>query len=662
MVEAQRKAALPESEKQAKRPSVSDATQAAQLDAINKNLLYMVNETFKTQTTVTRAMADIPLWNMMLKDLTGFRLFTGFAAGPKEYNRLTKVREEIGKRHEEFTNSALGLHKYICDMKAGKEPADGLKIAAKAQRMLEDYNRYTEGLVGLREMVAAYRIDNGTKWTIAVIDGAMTAGMFIGIGAIASAGGRAIAKEGVREGISLTSKALGQGAKAALTRRMLIINGIVSGAFTGLNVFGDFQLSKSMKDFEASPQQGIASTRAMLDAMENKLAGNKNAAEIRKVADAERIELNVMEAQAREPGYKVDPWRIMKTYGLMFGAFLLFETGMRTSGAVTAMIGRRASTTKAGALEGAPGDEAVRGSEGTKGIKTLISRAGLDASAQENVLKNSNDPVWKGGKMSPREELVELGYLERDKMPTPEKQWQKSMEFLSERKKRMETLRTEISAEFANIGVPKKLASRYADALTKLIDISERSGYTEYGHDTRTAAYVARMLGHMDNIAPRDKALIRLAALVHDVGKAGVKNQLLRKPGPLDARETEDMGMHREYSYQILKGVFDDLGGISDADAENVASLARYHHNKFRMDPEDRYVQTGPSGADIPLGARIISVADNYDALLSPRSYREGVLSQDKVVIIMQNKSGRELDPVLLNIFLKNIVSTDKPR
>jgi response regulator RpfG family c-di-GMP phosphodiesterase len=673
MVEAQRKAALPESERQAKLPSVSDAAQAAQLDTINKNLLHMVNETFKTQTALTGAMADIPLWNMMLKDLAGFRLFTGFAAGPKEYNRLAKVGEEIEKRQGKFANSALGLHKHICDIKAGKEPADGFKIAAKAQRMLEDYNRYMEGLIGLREMIAAYKIEGRTKWAVATIDGAMTVGMFFGLGAIASSTGKAIAKEGIKEGLSLTAKAMGQGAKAALTTRMLVINGAMTIAFTGMEVFNGFQLSKSMKDFEASPQQGIASTRAMLDKMESKLAGNKNASEIRKVADAERIELNLMEAQAREPGYKVDAWRIAKTCGLMFGTFLLFETGLGTSRIVNAEIGgsagaalagRDTSRTKGGKAEGlavASGEEFAKGIETLEGLKTAINRMGLDASAQENVLKNINDITYKGGKMPSMEELVERGYLVKDKKPTPEEQWEKSMEFLADREKRMKILRKEISAEFSNIGMPEKLANTYAGILVKLIDISERSGYTEYGHDTRTAAYVARMLEHMDNITARDKAVIRLAALMHDIGKAGVRNQLLRKPGPLEAAERTEMDKHAEYSYQMLKGIFKDIGGISDADAEAIAELARDHHESFCgfRKVGNEYIPTRLSGEEIPIGARLLALADNYDAMLSPRSYREGLLTQEEVIFEIKKKKA-EFDPLFFDIFMKKVVLGQK--
>ncbi|MGH2972281.1 MAG: HD-GYP domain-containing protein [Gaiellaceae bacterium] len=151
----------------------------------------------------------------------------------------------------------------------------------------------------------------------------------------------------------------------------------------------------------------------------------------------------------------------------------------------------------------------------------------------------------------------------------------------------------------------------FATALVATLDARDR--YTA-GHSTAVAIYardIARRMGRSE----RDQELVRLCGLVHDVGKIGLPAGLLEKPGSLSLEERREMERHSEIGEAILRNV-DDYGEI--------AEVVRSHHE--RVDGTgypDRL-----SGDDIPLLARIIAVADAYNAMTSDRPYRDAMPSR----------------------------------
>ena len=130
---------------------------------------------------------------------------------------------------------------------------------------------------------------------------------------------------------------------------------------------------------------------------------------------------------------------------------------------------------------------------------------------------------------------------------------------------------------------------------------------------------------------------LRLGALLHDLGKTLIPDRILNREGSLSEEDWKVVRLHPEIGAKILKGtVFEDL-----------ADMVRYHHERF--DGKGYY---GLSGTDIPLEARLISIADTFSALRSYRIYRSAK-SIDATLDIMREASGTQLDAALLEPFLR---------
>ena len=150
-----------------------------------------------------------------------------------------------------------------------------------------------------------------------------------------------------------------------------------------------------------------------------------------------------------------------------------------------------------------------------------------------------------------------------------------------------------------------------------------------------TSAAIARELGMPEDDIDR----IRLAGLIHDVGKIGVKESVLNKPSSLTSEEFEHVKRHCEIGQRILSPIVDD---------EQILLIVRHHH--------ERYDGTGyPDrlfGEQIPLGARILAVADSYDAMTSDRPYRDPMSVETAFAEIERGK-GIQFDPRVVNVFLR---------
>jgi len=132
---------------------------------------------------------------------------------------------------------------------------------------------------------------------------------------------------------------------------------------------------------------------------------------------------------------------------------------------------------------------------------------------------------------------------------------------------------------------------------------------------------------------------------LHDVGKVAIKDAILLKPGPLTPDEFEEMKRHSTLGADILDEAIGQspYGGF----LEMAAVIARYHHERF----DGTGYPEGLSGTDIPLAARIVAVADVFDALISVRPYKPAYPPPDAVMMI-EIESGRHFDPVIVDAFL----------
>ena len=205
-----------------------------------------------------------------------------------------------------------------------------------------------------------------------------------------------------------------------------------------------------------------------------------------------------------------------------------------------------------------------------------------------------------------------------------------------------------VDTEKANANLERaKLSLKMLETLAKTIDAKDK--YTN-GHSGRVASYatiLAENLGWKESHVE----MLKYEALLHDIGKIGVPDSVLNKPGKLTKTEFEIIKSHTLVGADILKNMIA---------VPNAYAVAKHHHERY----DGKGYPNGLSGEDIPINARIICIADAYDAMNSDRIYRKA-LSHDIIREELVNGSGTQFDPELLAVFLdlfdnhKLIVKTD---
>lgn len=157
------------------------------------------------------------------------------------------------------------------------------------------------------------------------------------------------------------------------------------------------------------------------------------------------------------------------------------------------------------------------------------------------------------------------------------------------------------------------------------------------GHSDRVCRYAVE-LGRLHGLCRRDLKTLEYAALLHDVGKIGVHEDILNKPGQLTDEEFDEIKKHPVYSRDILLPV---------TFLEPCLPGVLHHHERI----DGKGYPDGLAGENIPLLARIIAVVDSFDAMNSTRSYR-GALPLEKIFSIMNDVKGTQLDADLCQLFL----------
>jgi len=172
------------------------------------------------------------------------------------------------------------------------------------------------------------------------------------------------------------------------------------------------------------------------------------------------------------------------------------------------------------------------------------------------------------------------------------------------------------------------------EGLSRALELRDRE--TE-GH-TRRVAELTLLLADKINISQEQRVHMERGALLHDVGKMGIPDDILRKPGKLTSQEWEIMKHHPLYAYNILSQI-DYLKPALD--------IPLYHHEHW----DGSGYPYGLSGEHIPLAARIFAVVDVYDALTSDRPYR-AAWSKEQALDYMNSQSGQYFDPLILQTFM----------
>lgn len=169
--------------------------------------------------------------------------------------------------------------------------------------------------------------------------------------------------------------------------------------------------------------------------------------------------------------------------------------------------------------------------------------------------------------------------------------------------------------------------------------IDAKDVYTQ-GHSTRVAEYTAEIARRM-KVNPDDITYLYYIALMHDCGKIGIPDSVLKKPGQLTIEEYDLIKSHTTTGEKLLMN-FTAIPGIREG--------ALYHHERF----DGSGYPTGLHGVEIPLCARIICVADSFDAMSSNRCYRSS-LSPEEIFRELTQNAGKQFDPALVPYMIQMI-------
>lgn len=209
--------------------------------------------------------------------------------------------------------------------------------------------------------------------------------------------------------------------------------------------------------------------------------------------------------------------------------------------------------------------------------------------------------------------------------------------FSDEKLKFLSILAREAAMAVENMKLNDTLQNFYlemVETLARTIDAKDSYTHDHAGRARRKARRMAEALG----LAEAGIRAVEYAALLHDIGKIGVRESLLLKPGRLSSDEYEEMKKHPAIGYQILSPV----GFLSQ-----ISQMVLYHQEWFN----GKGYPHGLGRDEIPLGARIVAIIDAWDAMVSDRPYRKA-LTRESALAELRSGSGKQFDPSIIKLFM----------
>jgi putative nucleotidyltransferase with HDIG domain len=208
----------------------------------------------------------------------------------------------------------------------------------------------------------------------------------------------------------------------------------------------------------------------------------------------------------------------------------------------------------------------------------------------------------------------------------------------------LSTIANHVAIAIGNIELFTSLQEAYLATVRSLAAaVDAKDTYTR-GHSDRVAAY-ATLIAERLGIAHEQRIALEMAAYLHDIGKIGVAEEILLKPGKLTDGEMEEMRHHPLIGANILKPV---------AFPWAITPIVRHHHEHF----DGSGYPAGLKGEEIPLLARILTAADSYEAMTADRPYRQG-LSSGSALEELRRCSGTQFDPRIIDVLVR-IVEEDE--
>lgn len=199
-----------------------------------------------------------------------------------------------------------------------------------------------------------------------------------------------------------------------------------------------------------------------------------------------------------------------------------------------------------------------------------------------------------------------------------------------------------VAIAFDNILLNQEITDTQAELILRLGDVVE-SRSNEAGNHVRRMAQVCHLLAQASGMPEDEVATLMHAAPMHDVGKIGIPDRILQKPGPLDPDEWKVMQSHVTIGAEIIG---EHEGGMLAL----ASQIALTHHEKY----DGSGYPNGLRGEDIPLVGRIVAIADVFDALTSKRPYKKA-WTEDEALTFLREQKGRHFDPALVDLFLEQM-------
>ncbi|KOO16204.1 chemotaxis protein CheY [Vibrio xuii] len=210
-------------------------------------------------------------------------------------------------------------------------------------------------------------------------------------------------------------------------------------------------------------------------------------------------------------------------------------------------------------------------------------------------------------------------------------------------------VKTHIALYDQNLSLANQVRERTAQLESSRLEVIQRLGRAAEYKDNETGMHVIRMshyskiLAQQLDVSERWIELVFQASPMHDIGKIGIPDAVLRKPGKLDKDEWEVMQTH----VQIGADIIDNGDSLL---LQMAQEIALYHHEKW----DGSGYPHGLKGEEIPLSARIVAIADVFDALTSERPYKKA-WPTEKAVSLLEEEAGSHFDPNLVPIFINQL-------
>ena len=217
--------------------------------------------------------------------------------------------------------------------------------------------------------------------------------------------------------------------------------------------------------------------------------------------------------------------------------------------------------------------------------------------------------------------------------------------FTEDNLKLLFTMANDVAFAIENATLYQNLHESYLSIIRALVSALELKDSHTRGHSESVTRYAVALAKKL-KLSPQEIESIEVAAILHDIGKIGIQESILNKPGKLNNEEWKEMKRHPEFSYKILKEVNFPW---------EIKPVIYAHHERYN----GKGYPARLKGEKIPLGARILAVADTFAAMTSDRAYRKG-LSKEMAIEELKRVAGTQLDPELVKVFVEMLMSGEK--